>query len=190
MIIKESWSHWWLEYIFWDYLPGAVVEIRNISVLDRSIKHILHSHLPYISQRHAPGYSLFERWSQEEVKNGNDEVGIDIRKVNVCGWWIAQSCQTLWDPTDSSPPGSSVHGDSPSKNTGVGCHALLQGNLLNPGIKPRSPKLQADSLPSEPPGKPKKTGVGSLSLLQGNFPTQESNRGLLHCRRILYWLSY
>jgi len=33
--------------------------------------------------------------------------------------------------------------------------------------------LQADSLPSEPPGKPKNTGVGSLSLLQGIFPTQE-----------------
>ena len=32
------------------------------------------------------------------------------------------------------------------------------------------------------------TGVGSLSLLQGIFPTQESNRGLLHCRRILYQL--
>ena len=31
------------------------------------------------------------------------------------------------------------------------------------------------SLPSKPPGKPKKTGVGSLPLLQGNFPTQESN---------------
>ena len=36
--------------------------------------------------------------------------------------------------------------DSPSKNTGVGCHALLQGNLLNQWIKPRSPALQADSL--------------------------------------------
>ena len=34
------------------------------------------------------------------------------------------------------------------------------------------------------------TGVGSLSRLQGIFPTQESNRGLLHCRRILYQLSY
>ena len=30
---------------------------------------------------------------------------------------------------DSSPPGSSVHGDSPGKNTGVGCHALLQGHV-------------------------------------------------------------
>ena len=34
------------------------------------------------------------------------------------------------------------------------------------------------------------TGVGSLSLLQWNFPTQESNQGLLHCRQILYQLRY
>jgi len=41
------------------------------------------------------------------------------------------------------------------------------GNLCNLGIKLRSPTLQVDSLPSEPPGKPKNTGVSSLSLLQG-----------------------
>ena len=34
----------------------------------------------------------------------------------------------------------------------------------NPGIEPRSPTLQGDSAPAEPPGKPKNTGVGSLSL--------------------------
>ena len=45
------------------------------------------------------------------------------------------------------------HGDSPGKNTGMGCHALRQGNLPNPGIKPRSPALQVDSSLSEPPGK-------------------------------------
>ena len=50
--------------------------------------------------------------------------------------------------------------------------------------------LLADSLPAEPQGKPKNTGVGSISLLQGIFPTQESNQGLLHCRQILYQLSY
>ena len=33
---------------------------------------------------------------------------------------------SLSDPTDCSPPGSSVHGDSPGKNAGVGCHFLLQ----------------------------------------------------------------
>ena len=40
---------------------------------------------------------------------------------------VTQSCQTLCDSMNHSPPGSPVHVDSPSKNTGVGCHALLQG---------------------------------------------------------------
>ena len=40
---------------------------------------------------------------------------------------VSQSCLTLCNPMDCSPPGSSVHGDSPGKNTRVGCHALLQG---------------------------------------------------------------
>ena len=40
------------------------------------------------------------------------------------------------------------------------------GDLPNPGIEPRSPALQVDSLPAEPQGKPKNTGVDSLSLLQ------------------------
>ena len=48
--------------------------------------------------------------------------------------------------------------------------------------------MQVDALLSEPPGKPKNTGVGNLSLLQGIFLIQESNLGLLHCRRILYQL--
>ena len=95
---------------------------------------------------------------------------------------VAQSCPPLCDPMDCSLPGSSVHGNSPSKNTGVGCHALLQENLPNPGIEPRSPTFQADSLLSKPPGKPMNTGVDNLSLLQGIFLTQESNQGLLHCR--------
>ena len=64
------------------------------------------------------------------------------------------------------------------------------GDLPNSGIKSRPPALQVDSLPSEPPGKPKNTGVGRLTLLQGIFPTQESKWSLLHCRRILYQLSY
>ena len=63
-------------------------------------------------------------------------------------------------------------------------------DLPDPGIEPRSPALQEDSLSSEPPAKPKNTGVGSLSLLQGIFPTRQSNQGLLHCRWILYQLSY
>ena len=64
------------------------------------------------------------------------------------------------------------------------------GYLPNPGIEPRSSTLQADSLPAEPQGKPKNTGMGSLSLVQGIFLTQGSHPGLLHCRWILYQLSY
>ena len=74
----------------------------------------------------------------------------------LCAWkcavlgLVVQSCLTLCNLVDCSLPGSSIHGDSPGKNS----------------------------------------GMGSLSLLQGIFPTQESNRGLLHCRQILYQLSY
>ena len=45
-----------------------------------------------------------------------------------------QSCSTVRDPVDCSLPGSSVHGDSPGKNAGGGCHALLPRS----GIKPES----------------------------------------------------
>ena len=68
---------------------------------------------------------------------------------------VAHLCPTLCDPMDCSPPGSSVHGDSPGKNTGVGCHALLQGDLPNPGIEPRFPTLQEDSLPLSHQGNPR-----------------------------------
>ena len=64
------------------------------------------------------------------------------------------------------------------------------GDLPDPGIEPRSPALQTDSLPSEPLGKPMNTGMGNVSLLQGIFPIQESNLSLLHCRWIFYQLSY
>ena len=72
-------------------------------------------------------------------------------KCSGCSVLVTQSCQTLCDPMDCSLPGSSVHGDSPGQNTEVGSCSCLQGNLPNPGIKPRSPTLQADSLLSEPP---------------------------------------
>ena len=100
-----------------------------------------------------------------------------------------QSCETLWDLMDCSLPGSSVHGILQARIL-VWVAVPFSRGSLNPGIEPRSPTLQADSLLSEPPGKPKNTRVGSLSLLQQIFLTQESNKGLLHCRRILYQLSY
>ena len=78
-----------------------------------------------------------------KVKEESEKVGLklNIHKTKImasgpiASWQIdgetmqkmteLQSCLTLCDPMDCSLPGSSVHGDSPGKNTGVGCHALL-----------------------------------------------------------------
>ena len=49
---------------------------------------------------------------------------------------VAQLCSTLCHLMDCSPPGSSVFGDSPGKNYGVGCHALLQGIFPTQGSNP------------------------------------------------------
>ena len=56
---------------------------------------------------------------------------------NMC--LVAQWYPTLYDHMDCSPPGSSVHGDSPGKNTGVGCHTLLQGIFPSQGSNPGLP---------------------------------------------------
>ena len=52
---------------------------------------------------------------------------------------VAQLCLTLGHPMDCSPPGASVHGDSPGKNTGVGCRALLRGIFPTEGLNPGLP---------------------------------------------------
>ena len=65
--------------------------------------------------------------------------------------------QLFWDPTDCSPPGSSVHGRFPGKNTRVGCHFLLQEILPTQGsIKFKSLAslaLAGGFFTTEPPGK-------------------------------------
>ena len=49
---------------------------------------------------------------------------------------VTQLCLILWDSVYCSSPGSSVHGDSPGENTGVGCHVLLQGIFPTQGLNP------------------------------------------------------
>ena len=65
-------------------------------------------------------------------------------------------------PDSLRPHGLYSLWNSPGQNTGLG--SLSLGDLPNPGIEPRCPALQVDSLSAEPQGKPKKTGVGSLSV--------------------------
>ena len=58
----------------------------------------------------------------------NMEISLKTRNKTTIMCLVAQSCLTLCNPMDYSLPASSVHRDYPGKNTGVGCHALLQGS--------------------------------------------------------------
>ena len=69
-------------------------------------------------------------------------------------WSCSVVFPTLCDPMDCSLPGSSVHGIF-RQEYWSGMPFPSAGHLPNPGMEPRSPTLQADSLSSEPPGKPK-----------------------------------
>ena len=77
---------------------------------------------------------------------------------------VTQSCLTLCNPMDYT-----VHR---SLNARIMDWVTFPspGVLPNPGIEPRSPSLQADSLPAEPQGKPKNIRVGSLSPTPVNLP--------------------
>ena len=104
-------------------------------------------------------------------------------------WSTAQLGLTFCDPKDCSPPGSSVHGDSPGKNTGMGCHALLQGIFSTQGLNPDFLHCRQILYWLSHQGSihSMNAGVGSPSLLQGIFLTQELNQGLLQCRQILFF---
>ena len=77
---------------------------------------------------------------------------------------VTQSCLPLCDPIDYSPPGSSVHGISPRQEYWSGLPSPPPGDLPNPGMEPRSPALQADSLLSGPPGKSRLMAVEPILM--------------------------
>ena len=70
-----------------------------------------------------------------------------------CGQLFAKLCPALCNPMDCCLPGSSVQGFFQARIP-EWVTIPVSGDLPDPGIEPRSPALQADSLPSEPPGKP------------------------------------
>ena len=72
---------------------------------------------------------------------------------------VAQSCPTLCHPMDCSLPDSSVNGIFQARVLDW-IAISFSGDLPDPGSEPRSPALQADALPSEPPGKP----IGSIFI--------------------------
>ena len=80
---------------------------------------------------------------------GSLQIQLTPGKGHACS--VATSCLTLWDPKDYSPPGS--YGILQAR-TLEGVAIFFSRDLPNPGMEPRSPAWQADSLLSEPPGKP------------------------------------
>ena len=70
---------------------------------------------------------------------------------------VAQLCPALCNPMDCSLPGSSVHGDSPGKNTGGGCRALLQGVFPTQELNPGLPHCRCILYPLSHHGSPGKT---------------------------------
>ena len=89
-------------------------------------------------------WSLFSRkWEWEDISRGksilwyvSEVVGRILLKACAVLGLVTQSRPTLCNPMGYSPPGSFDHGDSPGKNTGAGCHALLQGIFPTQGLNP------------------------------------------------------
>ena len=95
---------------------------------------------------------------------------------------VAQSCPTLCDPMDY-PWNFSI------QNTEWVAFPFSRGSS-QPRDQTQVSRIRGRFFTSWATGKLKKTRVGSLSVLQWVFLTQGSNQGLLHCRQILYQLSY
>ena len=112
----------------------------------RKLKSIEKSNTKVKKEIEAKG--LVERYTEE--LGGFTLSGLP--KEVVC----AQSCPALCDPTACSPPGSSVHEILWAKTHWSGLPFVSPGDFPDPRIKPGSPALRADSLPSESPGKPHK----------------------------------
>ena len=146
--------------IFFDYIPRrGIAEIYGSSIFSFSGASILFSFigLPiYIPTNRVQGFPF-----------SVSSPALVINYFTFSEMKVAQLCLPLCDPMDYT------------------VHEILQTRILErvavipfsrgssqPSDRARYPSLQVNSLPAEPPGKPKNTGVG----------TQESNQGLLHCR--------
>ena len=100
-----------------------------------------------------------------------------VEEECVCAM-LLQSCLTLCDAMDCSLPGPSVHGDSPGKNTGVGCQALLQGIFPTQGMNPHLLCLlhwQVGSLPLALPGK-SRGGIQLNRILSAQWNTGKQKK--------------
>ena len=136
---------------------------------------------PRATRRDGPGYSQTAQGCfQPELRTPQKPPEAEISKVR-CAFGL---CPTLCTPMDYT-----VHGILQARILEWVSLPPSPGYLLNPGIEPRSPILQEDSLPAEPSRKPKNTGVGGLSLLQWIFPTRDRSP-VSHTAGRFYQLSH
>ena len=106
--------------------------------------------MDYLVIRYGGKFSLIvsnhkiENNGKSNFKYSNNHRSHKIRNRNsVCVLClVTQSCPTLCDPMDFSLPDSTVYGDCPGKNTGVGCHALFQGIFPGQGWNPGLPRCR------------------------------------------------
>ena len=135
----KSWGHRWSQFTI-NLLALERATQRSHPLLQRVNLEVLNQIFFFFHFPPSPG----DIWTMSEDSFG------------CCNWevcLVTQSCPTLCDPMDCSPPGFSTHEDSPGKNTGVGCHSLLQGIFPTQGLNPGLLHCRADSLLSKPPAK-------------------------------------
>ena len=129
----------------------------GLGVAVQSLSHLQLFVTPGTAAHHNPLSSTISQKNESyrpKIEASADLHFFWIFHVIHCCCLVARSCLTLCHLLYCSPPGSSVHGDSPGRNTEVDCHALLCGIFPDPGIKALSPALQLESLPLSHQGSP------------------------------------
>ena len=138
-----GWHHW-LDGHESEWISGVDDGQGGLACCDswgRRVRHNWATELNWVLHCLTLARGILDTLFPKEVKMG-------------CKWKMLLSLpQTLCNPMDYSPLGSSVHG-IPQGRIPEWVAISFPTRLPNPGIKPRSPVLQADSLPSEPPRKP------------------------------------
>ena len=119
---------------------------------------------------------------------------IILHSLFLSSYWLCAVCSVVFNslrPYGLQPTRLFCPQDSSGKNTGVGCHALLQGIFPTQGLNEGLSHCRQILYCLSHQGSPRiLEWVTNLFLLQGIFLIQELNRGLLHCRWLLYQLSY
>ena len=142
-----------------DYNISMLIFWRNLFGDQICLRAILVFFFEWISVVQWTGNEESKVWpiyEQKKLLHNNIDVANERTLSLLNGKYLTCECESHLVLSDSVwPHGIYSPWNSPGQNTGVGSLSLSPGDLSNPGIKPRSPTLQVDSLPGEPPGKPK-----------------------------------